>query len=294
MKRFLSITLLKAIALLPWAGIQGLGRLVGELLLKTKSRQYRDALINIKMCMPELDEQQQLDMRRRTMIHFAKTYVELSALWMWRSQRVLALIKKESGTELLQREPGERLIVLVPHLGAWELSGLYLATKGPITSMYRPQRQLDDVILAARQRNGAVLVPDDITGVKSMLRALKKGDLAGILPDQVAREESGSVFAPFFGVPAVTMLLVAGLARRTRARVVFLIAERLPGGEGYHMHCLPAPEGIDSRDDGVAAAALNRGVEACIQICPDQYQWAYRRFRRRPDGGPSPYTGSSV
>jgi KDO2-lipid IV(A) lauroyltransferase len=57
------------------------------------------------------------------------------------------------------------------------------------------------------------------------------------------------------------------------------------------MHCLPAPEGIDDRDDGVAAVALNRGVEACIRICPEQYQWAYRRFRRRPDNGPSPYTG---
>jgi len=88
MKRFLSIILLKVIALLPWVGIQGFGRLVGGLLLKTSNRQRRDALINIRLCLPELNREQQLDMRRRTMIHFAKTYVELSALWMWRPQRV--------------------------------------------------------------------------------------------------------------------------------------------------------------------------------------------------------------
>lgn len=294
MKRFFWIILLKAIALLPWVGIQGLGGLVGRLLLKTSNRQRRDALINIRLCLPELNGQQQLELRRRTMIHFAKTYVELSALWMWRPQRVLALIKRESRADLLQAEAGRGVIVLSPHLGAWELAGLYLASKGPTTSMYRPQRHLDDVILAARQRSGASLVPDDVSGVKRILKALKKGEFVGILPDQVAREESGSVFAPFFGVPAVTMLLVAGLARRTKARVVFLFAERLPDGQGYHMHCLPAPAGIADRDDGIAAAALNRGVEDCIRICPEQYQWAYRRFRRRPDNGPSPYTGPSI
>ncbi len=294
MKRFLSIILLKVIALLPWMGIQGLGRLVGELLLRMSNRQRRDALINIRLCLPELNAQRQLDMRRRTMIHFAKTYVELSALWMWQPRRVLTLIKKESGAELLQCDAGRGVIVLSPHLGAWELAGLYLASKGTTTSMYRPQGHLDDVILAARQRSGASLVPDDVSGVKSILKALKKGEFVGILPDQVAREESGSAFAPFFGVPAVTMLLVAGLARRTKARVVFLFAERLPGGQGYHMRCLLAPEGIADRAGEVAAAALNQGVEECIRICPDQYQWAYRRFRRRPDNGPSPYTGPSA
>jgi KDO2-lipid IV(A) lauroyltransferase len=294
MKRFLALALLKAIALLPWSAIQWLGGLLGGVLLWKSNRQRRDALINIRMCFPELSGQQQLELRRRAMIHFAKTYVELAALWLWPAERVLGLVRRESGTELLQCKPGERLIVLSPHLGAWELAGLYMATKGSAISMYRPQRHLDDVILAARQRNGAVLVPDDVSGVKRLLRVLKRGGLAGILPDQVAREESGSVFAPFFGVPAVTMLLVAGLARRTGARVVFLFAERLPDGEGFHMHCLSAPEGIADPDDQVAAAALNRGVEACIHICPEQYQWPYRRFRRRPDDGPSPYTGPSV
>jgi KDO2-lipid IV(A) lauroyltransferase len=293
-KRLLLIGLLKALALLPWSAIQAVGWLVGELLLRTRNRQRRDALINIRLCMPELDETQQLDLRRRSIIHFAKTYVELSALWMWRAERVLGLVCRESGTDLLQRKPGEGLIVLAPHLGDWELAGLYMASKGPITSMYRPQRYLDDLIREARQRNSARLVPDDVIGVKQMLRALKQGEQVGILPDQVVREESGGVFAPFFGIPAVTMLLVAGLARRTGARVVFLFCERLPGGQGFHVHCLPAPAGIDDPDDEVAASALNRGVEECIRICPEQYHWTYRRFRRRPDNTTGPYTGPSI
>lgn len=294
MKRFFIVLALRTIALLPWSGIQTLGRLFGGLLLRTGNRQRRDALINIRLCHPDLPPGEQEKLRRAAIIHFAKTYVEISALWLWPVERVLSLVVRESGTQLLQRDDGHGVIVLVPHLGAWELAGLYLATKGPITSMYRPQKHIDDLILAARQRNGARLVPDDTSGVKRLLRAGKRGELVGILPDQVTREETGSVFAPFFGVPAVTMLLVAGLARRSGARVVFLFAERLPGAAGYHVHCLPAPEGIDSKDETTAATALNRGVEQCIAVCPEQYQWTYRRFRRRPGGEPSPYLGPSI
>jgi KDO2-lipid IV(A) lauroyltransferase len=294
MTRFLLIVLLKGIALLPWRLIQGLGRLLGGLLWLIPNRQRRDALINIRCCQKGLTSVQQYQLRARSMVQFAKTLVELSALWLWSPPRVLRLIKQEAGTDLLQREPGKGLIVLAPHLGSWEMAGLYLATKGPTTSMYRPQKHVDDVILAARQRNGAVLVPDDVSGVKRLYRALKKGEYVGILPDQVAREESGSVFAPFFGVPAVTILLVAGLARRTGTRVVFMFAQRLPGAGGFRIQCLPAPLGIDSEDPQVAAAALNQGVEQCIRQCPEQYQWSYRRFRRRPDNAPSPYTGPLI
>jgi Kdo2-lipid IVA lauroyltransferase/acyltransferase len=294
MKRGLIIALFRLLALLPWPILQALGRLLGELLVLLPNRQRRDALINLRLCYPELDETRRRALRREVMIHFAKTYVEMAALWLWPPERVLGLIRDERGVELLEREPGRGLIVLAPHLGSWECCNVYLATKGPITNMYRPQRHIDDLIRAARQRNGATLVPDNVHGVRRMLRAAKRGEMVGILPDQVARHESGSVFAPFFGVPASTMLLAAGLARRTGARPVFVAAERLPRGRGFRIHCLPAPLGIDSDDDLQAATALNHGVKRLIELCPEQYHWTYRRFRHRPDGAPSPYVGPSI
>jgi KDO2-lipid IV(A) lauroyltransferase len=86
------------------------------------------------------------------------------------------------------------------------------------------------------------------------------------------------------------MVLLSRLARKTGAAVVFSFSERLPGGDGFRMHWLEAPEGIDAEDPEVAAAAVNRGVEACVGICPDQYQWSYKRFEARPDGGRSRYS----
>lgn len=293
MKRLLLIALLRGLASLSWPAIQRMGGLVGRLLVVVPNRQRRDALINIRLCFPDLSPAEQVALRDRSLIEFARTFLEVSALWLWPVERVMALVREEVGTELIESGDAKGLILLAPHLGAWEMTGLYLATKGPVTSMYRPQRHVDDLIRNGRQRNGARLVPDDVTGVKRLLRALKQGEITGILPDQAAREESGSAYAPFFGVPASTMLLVQGLARRTGARVVCLFAERLPDGQGFRMRWVPAPDGVADPDPVTAATALNAAVEACIRICPEQYQWTYRRFRRRPDGGPSPYTGPS-
>ncbi len=124
------------------------------------------------------------------------------------------------------------------------------------------------------------------------MQALSNGEYAGILPDQEPRANKGAAFAPLFGIPAWTMVLVNRLARKSGARVIFMFAERLPRSAGFRIHCLPAPDGIDSDDDATAAAALNRGIEQCIAVCPEQYLWPYRRFRRRPDDSPKIYRGS--
>jgi len=207
------------------------------------------------------------------------------------ADKVLSLIRGVSGGELVERGDGRGVIVLSPHLGAWELAGLYLSSLGPTTTMYKPQRLLNSLIYDARGRKGAELVPTDACGVRRLMQALKRGEYVGVLPDQEPKANKGAVFAPFFGVPAFTMLLVSKLARKTGARVVFMFAERLSGSRGFRIHCLPAPEGIDSEDDAVAAATLNEGVENCISVCPEQYVWPYKRFRHRPDGMPKVYTG---
>jgi KDO2-lipid IV(A) lauroyltransferase len=120
-------------------------------------------------------------------------------------------------------------------------------------------------------------------GVRTLFKRLLVGGVVGILPDQQPKAGEGE-FAPFFGTPALTMVLLSRLAQRTGATVLFAFAERLPRGEGFRMRFLPAPEGIDAEDLPAAVAALNRGVENCVKIAPAQYQWAYKRYSIRPAG----------
>jgi KDO2-lipid IV(A) lauroyltransferase len=107
--------------------------------------------------------------------------------------------------------------------------------------------------------------------------------VVGILPDQQPKQGEGE-FAPLFGTPALTMVLLSRLAQRTGATVLFAFAERLQDGRGFRLHFLPAPPGVADPDLATAVAALNRGVEDCVRIAPAQYQWHYKRYSIRPPG----------
>ena len=248
---------------------------------------------NLALCLPELDGPARRALARQSFVETGKTLLEAGALWSTSKEDVARLAREVSGQEYVNEAiaAGRGVILAGPHLGAWEMVGLYWSTQYPITSLYRPPRvaALGEPIHNGREHLGAQLVPTDASGVKALLRALKRGQLAGILPDQEPPAEGGGVFAPFFGTPAWTMRLLTRLAQRSDALVVFTYAERLAKGRGYHIHVVPAPSGIADEDPLVAARALNAGVEQCVRACAAQYQWSYKRFRKRPTGEASLY-----
>ncbi|EGV20054.1 lysophospholipid acyltransferase family protein [Thiocapsa marina] len=291
MKDAVARSLMHLLNRLPLGAAHRLGSGIGLLIGLWPNKQRRNALVNIALCFPELDRKEQIRLRNRNLREFGKTYVEIAHLWLRPADEVLALVREVKGGDLLERRDGKGLIVLSPHLGAWELAGLHLAAQGPTAIFYKPQKYLDDMILASRARSGAELAPITAKGIRVLVQALERGDYVGILPDQEPKADKGAVFAPFFGIPAFTMLLVNRLSRRTGAPVIFMFAERLKGAKGFRMHCIPAPSGIDSEDDIEAAAALNTGIEQCVSVCPEQYAWPYKRFRRRPAGEPGVYKG---
>ena len=107
-----------------------------------------------------------------------------------------------------------------------------------------------------------------------------------MLPDQVP-PPSGGEFAPFFGVPALTMTLLNRLQQKTGAAVVIGYARRVDGG--FRIVFRAAASGIDSEDLGTGLAALNHCVELTALDAIEQYQWEYKRFKRQPDGVDPPY-----
>jgi KDO2-lipid IV(A) lauroyltransferase len=123
--------------------------------------------------------------------------------------------------------------------------------------------------------------------VRALQRALERGELACMLPDQDPGHGSG-VFVPFFGHLANTGTLVGRLAMRTGAPVVIVAALRVAGGR-FDVVFGEVEAEAGSADPAVAAAALNRAVERCVRAAPEQYLWSYKRFRFQPPGTPSPY-----
>ena len=97
--------------------------------------------------------------------------------------------------------------------------------------LYRPARKawLRELVDTSRTRPGLAVAPATLAGVRQMMRALRRGEAVGLLPDQVPPDGMG-VWAPFFGRPAYTMTLAARLVQQTGAALLLAWGERLPRG----------------------------------------------------------------
>lgn len=274
---------------LPVAHIIGAG--LGWLMVIFPNRSRQVARINIGLCFPELDARAQAVLVNRSLIEMGKTLMETGILWLGSEARFERLIKDVHGGEILRTglDKQRGVIVIAPHLGSWETVGIYCSARHPMTSLYRPPQiyELDKIIRGSRERSGAKLVPTDVQGVKALYKALADNHVIGILPDQDPRE--GGRFAPFFGVPAYTMILLSRLARKTQATPVLVFAERLAWGRGFRMHFEAVPEAISGKDLDTSVETLNAAVEDLVRRYPEQYQWGYKRFNRRPEGEPYLY-----
>jgi len=284
--------LLRLCACLPLRFTHLLGGLLGWALFIFSRDLCNSSDTNLRLCLSQQSTAARVALTRQSLIEMGKTITEMGPLWFWRRQRVLEKIKKISGKEHLDNAiaQGKGVLLALPHLGAWEMVGLYCSANHPMTSLYRPPRMaaLDSTVRHARERFGATLVPTTTQGVRALYRALGNGELVAILPDQDPRD-SGGLFVPFFGIPAYTMTLLARLAKKSSAPVIYSFAERLPRGEGFHLHFIPATWDATQNDIEQSTRQVNNGVEQCIMQCPEQYQWSYKRFRTRPAGEASFY-----
>jgi KDO2-lipid IV(A) lauroyltransferase len=273
---------------LPLWMAHALGAVLGWLFLVIPNKRRRTAEINIELCFPELSGTARRRLLRRNMIELGKSVTEIGVLWTCDEKKMRRLVRRVSGKDDLEKaiHRGRGLLLAAPHLGAWEVVGLWASLHHPITSLYRapPMSQMGRFMRAARQRFGARLVAADNTGIRALYKTLDRGEMVGILPDQVPAARGAAVFALFFGIRASTMVLLSRLATKTGAPVIFGYAERLPRGRGYHLHFLPAPADINRGDLESSAAVVNAMVEKCVRAAPEQYQWVYKRFRMRPAG----------
>lgn len=121
------------------------------------------------------------------------------------------------------------------------------------------------------------MAPADLSGVKKLLKALKKGEAIGILPDQTPKAGEG-VWVNFFNQPAYTMTLAAKLSQ-SKASVVYAVAERLPKSAGFKL-CFYAPQQKLNGSIECRAQMINHDIEMLIATCPAQYLWGYNRFKR--------------
>jgi KDO2-lipid IV(A) lauroyltransferase len=277
---------LQLLSLLPLSALHALGTVLGWIVYgisPTYRRHLREHLAQAGFA--------DAGLRRAAIAAAGQMIVEVPALWFRPQAEVAALVKETSGVEaaLAAHAQGKALLFLTPHMGCFEVTAQYAATRMPITVLYRQPklRWLDPLMREGRSRGKVQLAPADATGVRQLLLAFKRGEAVGFLPDQVPGKGEGE-WAEFFGQPAYTMTLAMRLAERDNVACYLAYARRLPRGRGYALVVRPMPAALP---DETPARRLNRGIESLIRECPEQYLWSYNRYKgsaqSAPDGRPS-------
>lgn len=274
---------------LPAPVLRGIAGVVAALGRFTGSRESRVALRNLELAYPELTDAERAALQKDVLRTTALQTLETLRLWTRPHARNLRMLREQHGVGLFDAAlaDGRGLIVCAPHYGNWELLNQWLAARTPISILYRaPDSAVGEAFLR-RVRAG---VPDRVRqvraegpAVRQLWKTLKDGGVVGILPDQQPKAGDGE-FAPFFGMPALTMTLASRLAERTGATVLFAYCERIGDGPEFALRVEPAHPAIADTDLVRATTALNAGVEHIARRDPAQYQWTYKRYKARPSG----------
>jgi KDO2-lipid IV(A) lauroyltransferase len=265
---------LRSSAALPLRALHGVGTLLGWLIYGMSPNYRRQLRANLAQAGIH-----DSGVRREAIASAGRMLTELPALWFRPHAQVERLVREVSGAgpAYAARERGEALLFLTPHMGCFEITAQYAARHTAITVLYRAPRLgwLDPLMREGRSRPGVNLVPADVTGVRQVFGALRRGEAVGFLPDQVPKEGEGE-WAEFFGRPAYTMTLAAKLAERKGVACFLAYGRRLPRGQGYAIVLRPFPE---RREGESATRHLNRALEDLIRECPEQYLWSYNRYK---------------
>ncbi|AXY61086.1 lysophospholipid acyltransferase family protein [Acinetobacter sp. WCHAc010052] len=273
---------LKLIAQLPLNFLQSFAAAFAWLLYRTNSSMCRVTTVNLQIAYPELDQEQLQQLVQTNLSSQCMTYLEFIKCWGNSAEYSLSLLKTVHGAHYFEEALASKkgVILVVPHLGSWELLNAWINVFANPVIMYKPAKEegFNRYMLEARQKFNATLVPTDDTGVRAIFKHLKQGGVTVILPDHIPKA-SGGIYSDFYGERVLSTTLVSKLASKTQCHVLGLSCLRNTDRSEFTVHCKPLSDEILSKDLQLSVDTLNAEMQQMIDVAPEQYIWGYKRFR---------------
>ena len=276
---------------LPLPLLAALGSGLGRLLHRFAGGRRRVALRNLALCHPEWPLAQRQALVKEHFRWLGRSLLERGLLWYASPQRLKRLIHVEGEVHFAQTS--ERPVMwLVPHFMALDVAGVatQLFQNRHVASIYQAQSNavMDVAMRAGRVRFGKADIFARQESALPLVRAVKRGAVFFNLPDMDfgARD---AAFVPFFGVPAATLLAPSRMARSLKMVVQPVVAEMLPGGQGYRVRFMKPWTDWPTDNAEADAQRMNAWIEREIAALPAQYLWVHKRFKTRPAGEASLY-----
>ncbi|HAV88530.1 lipid A biosynthesis lauroyl acyltransferase [Stutzerimonas balearica] len=288
---WLGLGLLWLLVQLPYAALLRLGRLLGALMYRVAGARRRIARRNLELCFPRLDEAAREHLLKDNFASTGIAFFEMAMSWWWPRARLQRLAHIE-GLEHLQaaQAEGRGVILMALHFTTLEIGAALLGQRHTIDGMYREHKNplFDYIQRRGRERHNLDASAIEREDVRGMLKVLRAGRAIWYAPDQdYGRKQS--LFVPLFGIPAATVTATTKFARLGRALVLPFTQERLADGSGYRLVIHPPLADFPGESEEADCLRINRWVEQVVSATPEQYLWAHRRFKTRPEGEASLY-----
>lgn len=288
---WLGLGLLWLIVQLPYRALLGLGRVLGAVMYRVAGPRRRIAARNLELCFPELSEAQRERLLKENFASTGIAFFEMAMSWWWPKARLARLAHIEGLEHLRDAErDGQGAILMAVHFTTLEIGAALLGQAHTIDGMYREHGNalFDYVQRRGRERHNLDALAVERDDVRGMLKLLRSGRAIWYAPDQDYGTKQ-SVFVPLFGIPAATVTATTKFARLGRARVIPFTQRRLEDGSGYRLVVHPPLEDFPGESEEADCLRINQWVEGVLRECPEQYLWAHRRFKSRPEGAPRLY-----
>ena len=288
---WLGLGVLWLVVQLPYAVLLKLGRALGALMLLAAKSRRQIAARNLELCFPELSAGERERLLRENFASSGIAFFEMAMSWWWPRARLARLAHIE-GLEHLQaaQREGQGVILMSLHFTTLEIGAALLGQRHTIDGMYREHKNplFDYIQRHGRERHNLDASAIEREDVRAMLKVLRAGRAIWYAPDQdYGRKQS--IFVPLFGVPAATVTATSKFARLGKARVVPFTQQRLADGSGYRLTLHPPLADFPGDSEEADCLRINQWIEQAVRQCPEQYLWAHRRFKTRPEGAPKLY-----
>ncbi|MBM4378545.1 MAG: lysophospholipid acyltransferase family protein [Deltaproteobacteria bacterium] len=281
---------LGVVSALPLDVAADFGRAFGGLAFHLLGKQRRLALEGLARAFPEWTEGERRRVAKACFRHLGQAAFELACARKLDLQAARLVEWPAADRALLDEAlaEGNGVVFVTGHVGNWELLARTLGRAGyPCQTIAKETTDARTTALLERfrARGGIRTIWRGAEGAaRAMLRALRGGEVLGLLIDQDTRVQS--LFVPFFGHLASTPRAAADLALRTGAAVVTGYCHRQGEQTRYRISMCrirpPASTGDREADALGLTAVLTADIERAIREAPAQWVWMHRRWKSRP------------
>ena len=264
---------------------KNLGRISYYLLKKFR----RIAEINLKLCFPELSNQERESLLKKQFQSLGMGLIESAMAWWMPDHKLDSLIHVQ-GLEHLQKALAKNkgVLILSAHFTSLDICGRLFSNIFPMYVVYREQKNRVIDRFLKQHRNFNWMQPIHRHAIRQIIKTLKQNKAIWYAADQ-DYGLTHSIFPPFFNISTATISTPSRYANRTEAQVVTLFYHRLPKGKGYQITIGPILESFGQGDDYQDMLRFNQLLEQAVRAHPDQYLWIHRRFKTRPQNDPYLY-----